>query len=79
MLAFRRYIRRMDQPKPPVQDEYVESERDRRLANIVLLVVFIVVAGAGVWLVNAMLDARAIDDCLAQGRRNCAPIEVPPR
>ncbi len=50
-----------------------------RLANIVLLVVFLVVAGAGVWLVNAMLDARAVDDCLAQGRRNCAPIEVPAR
>jgi hypothetical protein len=69
----------MDQPKPSAEEEYVESERERRLANIVLLVVFAVVAGVGVWLVNAMLDARAIDDCLAQGRRNCAPIEVPPR
>ena len=74
----------MDQPKRPAQDEpardkYVESERDRRLANIVLLAAFIIVAGIGVWLVNAMLDARAIDDCVAQGRRNCAPIEVPPR
>jgi hypothetical protein len=69
----------MDQPKPSAEEEYVESERERRLANIVLLVAFAVIAGAGVWLVNAMLDARAIDDCLAQGRRNCAPIEVPPR
>lgn len=74
----------MDQSKPPAPDEpaeddYAESERDRRLANIVLLVVFIVVAGTGVWLVNALLDARAVDECLAQGRRNCAPIDVPPR
>jgi hypothetical protein len=70
----------MDETKPPQQDEHLESERDRRLANVALLVVFLVVAGAGVWLVNALLDARAIDDCLAQGRRNCAsPIEVPPR
>ena len=69
---------RMDETKPPQQDDHVER-RDRRLGNIVLLVVFLVVAGAGVWLVNAMLDARAVDDCLAQGRRNCAPIEVPAR
>jgi hypothetical protein len=74
----------MDQPKLPAREEPArgedaQSEGDRRLANIVLLAVFIVVAGAGVWLVNAMLDARAIDDCLAQGRRNCAPIEMPPR
>jgi hypothetical protein len=69
----------MDKCDPPAQDEYAASERDRRLANIVLLAAFILVAGAGVWLVNAMLDARAIDDCLAQGRRNCAPIEVPAR
>jgi hypothetical protein len=74
----------MDQPKRPAGDEpardkYAESERDRRLANIVLLAVFIIVAGIGVWLVNAMLDARAVDDCLAQGRRYCASIDVPPR
>ena len=68
---------RMDETKPRQQDDH--AERDRRRGNIALLVVFLVVAGAGVWLVNAMLDARAVDDCLAQGRRNCAPIEVPAR
>ena len=67
----------MDETKPRQQDDH--AERDRRRGNIALLVVFLVVAGAGVWLVNAMLDARAVDDCLAQGRRNCAPIEVPAR
>jgi hypothetical protein len=69
----------MAETEPPHPDEYRASERERRLGNIVLLAVFIVVAGIGVWLVNAMLDARSIDDCIAQGRRNCAPIEVPPR
>jgi hypothetical protein len=69
----------MDQTKPPDANEDLQSERDRRLANVVLLVAFIVIAGVGVWLVNAMLDARAINDCLAQGRRNCLPIEVPAR
>ena len=70
----------MDEPKPPQQEEYVESERDRRIANAVLLVFFIVVVGAGIWLANAMLDQRKLDDCMAQGRRNCAPpIDVPAR
>ncbi len=67
----------MDESKPSKHDDHVE--RDRHRGNIALLVVFLVVAGAGVWLVNALLDARAVDDCLAQGRRNCAPIEVPAR
>ncbi len=70
----------MDEPKPPQQEEYVESERDRRIANAVLLMFFIAVVGAGIWLANAMLDQRTLDDCVAQGRRNCAPpIDVPAR
>lgn len=56
-----------------------EEERDRRTANIVLLVVAVVLVGAGIWLGNALVDARKADDCMASGRRNCAPIEVPPR
>jgi hypothetical protein len=56
-----------------------ESERERRLANFVLLVVFVILVGAGVWLANAMFDQRVLDDCLAQGRRNCSPIESPSR
>jgi hypothetical protein len=39
-----------------------------------------VITGAGLWLVNAMVAQRDIDNCLAQGRRNCAaPIEAPAR
>jgi hypothetical protein len=34
----------------------------------------------GIWLANAMVDARRADDCLSSGRRNCAPhIEAPAR
>ena len=55
------------------------DERDRRIANIFLLVCFAVIVGSGLWLVNAMVEQRAIDDCAAQGRRNCAPIEQPAR
>ncbi|MSP45420.1 MAG: hypothetical protein EXQ83_05995 [Xanthobacteraceae bacterium] len=62
----------LEQPPPPEQEA-----RDRRAANIFLLVAgFILV---GVWLANAMIDARPADDCLSSGRRNCNPIEAPQR
>jgi hypothetical protein len=55
------------------------SEKDRRTGNIVLLLFFVLLIGGGIWLVNAMIEQRAIDNCLAQGRRNCAPVEMPAR
>ena len=63
--------------EPPRDDE--ETEADRRTANIILLVGAVVLIGGGIWLVNAMLDARRADECLSSGRRNCNPIEVPSR
>jgi hypothetical protein len=68
-----------DEPKAQKPDDYVETARDRRLANIVLLVLLVVIVGGGIWLANAMFDQRVLDDCLAQGRRNCAPIDAPAR
>jgi hypothetical protein len=56
-----------------------ESDADRRTANIVLLVGAVMLIGGGIWLVNAMLDARRADECMSSGRRNCNPIEVPAR
>ena len=65
----------MDQHEQPARGDDVESEGDRRLANVVLLFLLVVLVGGGIWLANALLDQRALDDCLAQGRRNCAPID----
>jgi hypothetical protein len=56
-----------------------EEEGDRTRANIVLLVGFVVLVGGGIWLANAMLDARKADECMSSGRRNCTPIEAPAR
>jgi hypothetical protein len=64
----------MSEPDDPRQ-----FERDRRATNIFLLVMFALVAGGGIWLARAMVDARKADECIATGRRNCTPIEVPPR
>ena len=70
---------RMDEPRQPLGGGDAESEGDRRLANIVLLVFFVILVGGGIWLANAMFEQRRLDDCLAQGRRNCAPVDVPAR
>jgi len=56
-----------------------QSDKDRRTGNIVLLLFLVILIGGGIWLINAMIEQRTIDDCLAQGRRNCAPVEVPAR
>jgi hypothetical protein len=66
----------MDDPLQPTRPGSEDDERDRRATNIFLLVFFVVIVGAGIWLVNAMLEQRRIDDCVAQGRRNCAPIDA---
>jgi hypothetical protein len=56
-----------------------ESEADRRTANIALLVGAVILIGGGVWLVNALIDARNAEICMESGRRNCNPIDVPAR
>ena len=63
--------------KQPPDDE--ENERDRRTANIFLLAAAILVVGGGIWLVNAMVDARKSEECFESGRRNCNPVDIPDR
>jgi hypothetical protein len=62
------------QPHDPDDDE-----GNRTTANIILAVGFVVLVGGGVWLANAMIDARKADECMSSGRRNCNPIEAPSR
>lgn len=54
-----------------------ETESERRRANIILLVGALVIVGGGIWLVNALVDARKSEVCLESGRRNCNPISAP--
>ncbi|HKH00091.1 MAG TPA: hypothetical protein VKB08_05125 [Bradyrhizobium sp.] len=60
-------------PEPP------ENQGDRSLENALLLVFFVMLVAAGIWLLGSMADVRKVQDCAAQGRRNCATIEVPDR
>lgn len=71
-------MRVMDKPRPP-DDDGEESERERRTTNLFLLGAAILVVGGGIWLVNALVDARKSEECFESGRRNCNPIGVLPR
>jgi len=59
-------------PEPP-------EEGNRTVENLVMLGFFLVLVAAGIWLLGTMADVRKAQDCAAQGRRNCATIEVPER
>jgi len=55
-----------------------DDERNRAVENAVMLGVFAVLVACGVWLLGSMADLRKTQDCAAQGRRNCAQLEIPP-
>ena len=48
-------------PQEPNQADEPLSERERGLGNIVLLAFFVILIAAGIWLVNAMVEQRAMD------------------
>ena len=54
-----------------------DGNSNRTVENAVLLGFFIVLETAGVWLLGSMADIRKTQDCAAQGRRNCATMEIP--
>ena len=78
MRALTGYDGAMNDPEQLGPDDYVETPRDRRIANAVLLLFLILVVGGGIWLANAMFEQRALDNCISQGRTNCAaPVDAP--
>ncbi|MBV8121084.1 MAG: hypothetical protein JO081_14245 [Alphaproteobacteria bacterium] len=50
---------------------------DRRTAALIGLAIVLSLAIAGVVLVRDLGNEAKLEDCLMQGRTNCAPIEVP--
>jgi hypothetical protein len=61
------------------KQEPPEEEGNRNVENAVMLGFFAVLVVAGIWLLGTMADVRKVQDCAAQGRRNCGTIEVPAR
>lgn len=73
-------VQQQDEPKHDLDraEARWREDRERTITNIVLLLILVTLVGIGVWISNGMLDARRADECIASGRRNCNPIEVPP-
>jgi hypothetical protein len=63
--------------RPSHSGDAPETESERRLTNILIVGFILFVIGAGLWLSDALLEARRIDECVSSGRRNCAPIAAP--
>jgi hypothetical protein len=53
----------------------MDDEPSRRNALIALAVVA-VIAALGYWVSQVLHDAGRTEDCLMQGRRNCAPVDA---
>jgi hypothetical protein len=58
-------------------EQWQQEARDRRAANVFLLVAAAAFIGIGVWIGEGLLRAKRADDCISSGRRNCNPIDVP--
>ncbi len=56
----------------------MRGEPSRRGPIAVLIILGILVA-AGLYISHRLHDAAKIQDCVASGRSNCAPIETPSR
>jgi hypothetical protein len=55
------------------QDEIVDY-RQRMLMNVIALAVVAFLVAAGVWLADTIAEMERDQDCVMQGRVNCAPI-----
>ena len=58
------------------EDEPI-NYRHRMLMNVMAVVVVTVLVGVGVWLADTIAEMERKQDCVLQGRQNCAPIEIP--
>ncbi len=58
------------------QDEPIDY-RHRMIMNVIALAIVTLLVGLGVWIADTISDLQREQDCLMQGRSNCAPIEVP--
>jgi hypothetical protein len=65
---FARYERDRDEPF---------DERQRMLMNLIALAIVVALITVGVWIADSIQIAVKQEDCLLQGRTNCAPIEMP--
>ena len=58
-------------------DESDEESHRRPIGALVGLVVIVLLVLAALWLVRQLHTSASMQDCLASGRTNCAPVETP--
>ncbi len=59
------------------RDDAPVNYAQRMLMNVIAIAVVCLLIGVGVWLADTIADMERDQDCVLQGRQNCAPIEVP--
>jgi hypothetical protein len=60
------------------QDQDVPIDyRQRMRMNVIAIAIVTLLVGAGVWIADTIADIEKDQDCVLQGRANCAPIEAP--
>jgi len=58
------------------RDEIVDY-RQRMLMNVIGLAIVTFLVSTGVWLADTIADMERDQDCVMQGRVNCAPVVLP--
>ncbi len=56
-----------------------EDQRARQRNNLLVLLAVVLILGVGGWLVDRMLAARALQNCIEARHKNCVRLELPPR
>jgi hypothetical protein len=59
------------------RDDEPINYRQRMLMNVIAVAIVTLLVVIGVWLADIIVDLQHDQDCVLQGRSNCAPIEVP--
>jgi hypothetical protein len=59
------------------QEDLHINYRHRMLMNVMAVVIVSALVGAGVWIADTIEDMQKAQDCVMQGRQNCAPITLP--
>lgn len=63
----------------PAREDPAHEQAVRTRINMVVGAVLVLLLVSGLWLVDRLKQISTIQDCVMQGRRNCAPIAAPPR
>jgi hypothetical protein len=59
------------------EDDAPIDYRHRMMMNLIAVAIVSALVCVGVWIADTIGDMQKAQDCVMQGRQNCAPIELP--